>query len=958
MTSGPTAKSRMPWREWRTHRRQARYEKYDAFLSYSRADLTFAAELQSGLERIAKPWHRMRSLRVFRDMSSLSPEAGLWTSIERGLERSSFFVLLLSPESASSRWVNREVAWWLENRSVESIVLVLTHGTLAWSDSAGDFDAQRSPSLAPTLLGRFSEEPSWVAATWSREAPPGDDRLQEPVVDIASRIKGIPKDELFAAAVREHRRTMRLARTGVLSLVVLLVLTAIAGVLALGQRNNARAQATLATARQLAAVSESQLSSNLPVGLVLAAASVSSDDNPQTRAALLKAALASPHLIRYVDLGSKVTALSGSGDGRVMVAGLADGRVMRWTTTDSRPDEVLELTKEIKQLAVDERGETVAASSGDGFALTENTTAELWRKGQGTHRIEVPDGQLAGSVGVSPSGDTVLVHGAAIASGGAASISRLDGATGEVEEVFPFDDDSGTAPTLIVPSDEEAVLYDGGYGSYDHRDLDDWSSSVKGGVLFGAHEASGWPAADGGFITATNGAQEVPVWPTTGGGRPDEPPLTAQVPISGPGALALSPDGSHLAIADTGRIYVAEVRPAGERRPAPVELTGNGSVDLVRFLGDDDHLISASGSRVALWDTLLLDRLAHSMRVPVGTGCSACGGARISVSADGTRAAITGGSGDGAAMQDLRTGKGLALPDTDLDFSYGAPVWNAGGSAAAIPVIPSAGGSEAESPAGLPRDVRSWRLGAGEETVLASGPSRAGDAVVAVTDRGTIHTQSVADGTTERTVEGLSELSMGGDSLKAAAVASGRDIVATLLDDTVRVVDAGSGKVLHRFSSRGATWLAFGGDRLFVQHDDGSLQVRSGLGARAERTVPGDASLVWPPVPDPQGSLVARQRQNSEIVLVDVATGQTLATIPPNPDSTGSKVGVAFTPDGKRLITVTDETEYQAGAILVDRDLSRASLLRSVCATAGRPLTRDEWRRFVGTDPPHLAPCR
>jgi hypothetical protein len=47
---------------------------YDAFISYSRLeDGWLAPALQSGLERFAKPWYRLRGLRVFRDKATSPP---------------------------------------------------------------------------------------------------------------------------------------------------------------------------------------------------------------------------------------------------------------------------------------------------------------------------------------------------------------------------------------------------------------------------------------------------------------------------------------------------------------------------------------------------------------------------------------------------------------------------------------------------------------------------------------------------------------------------------------------------------------------------------------------------------------------------------------------------------------------------------------------------------------------
>ena len=52
---------------------------YDGFMSYSHAaDDLLAPRLQAGLLRFAKPWWLRRSLRFFRDVSSLTANPHLW----------------------------------------------------------------------------------------------------------------------------------------------------------------------------------------------------------------------------------------------------------------------------------------------------------------------------------------------------------------------------------------------------------------------------------------------------------------------------------------------------------------------------------------------------------------------------------------------------------------------------------------------------------------------------------------------------------------------------------------------------------------------------------------------------------------------------------------------------------------------------------------------------------------
>ena len=134
---------------------------YDAFISYSHAkDKPIAAELQSAVQRLGKPWYRRRALRVFRDDTSLSATPSLWPSIEQALGQSRFLILLASPEAAASPWVNKEVAYWLEHKSADTLLVAVTDGVLVWDDTINDFDVRKARPLPPALKGRFAAEPT------------------------------------------------------------------------------------------------------------------------------------------------------------------------------------------------------------------------------------------------------------------------------------------------------------------------------------------------------------------------------------------------------------------------------------------------------------------------------------------------------------------------------------------------------------------------------------------------------------------------------------------------------------------------------------------------------------------------------------------------------------------------------------------------------------------------------
>src|ERR1700683_5491851 len=113
---------------------------YDAFISYSHAkDQAIAAALQAAVQKLGKPWYRRRALRLFRDDTSLSATPQLWPSIEQALSRSRFLILLASPEAAASPWVDKEVVYWLEHNSADTVLIALTDGALDWDGTAGGF---------------------------------------------------------------------------------------------------------------------------------------------------------------------------------------------------------------------------------------------------------------------------------------------------------------------------------------------------------------------------------------------------------------------------------------------------------------------------------------------------------------------------------------------------------------------------------------------------------------------------------------------------------------------------------------------------------------------------------------------------------------------------------------------------------------------------------------------------
>jgi WD40 repeat protein len=299
--------------------------QYKAFISYSHAaDGRLAPTLQSALQRFAKPWYRLRALRIFRDKTSLAATPSLWASIEQALGRSEYFLLLASPEAAKSPWIEREVQWWIESRSASTTLIVLTGGGMLWDPDTKDFDREISTALPPVLFGRLPQEPLYVDLSWARSEDHlslRNTRFRDAILDLAATLHGKPKDELDGTDVREHRRTRRIAWSAAAALTLLTVTAIAAAAIAVNQQGIARS-------RELAASARTELAEDPELSLILARQAVEIKRTEQAEDALREALLKSN--VRLVQRGRtrEVTKAMFAGDDAVSVS--FDGEVLVW----------------------------------------------------------------------------------------------------------------------------------------------------------------------------------------------------------------------------------------------------------------------------------------------------------------------------------------------------------------------------------------------------------------------------------------------------------------------------------------------------------------------------------------------------------------------------------------------------------------------------------------------------
>ncbi|WP_329084275.1 MULTISPECIES: serine/threonine-protein kinase [unclassified Streptosporangium] len=171
-----------------------------------------------------------------------------------------------------------------------------------------------------------------------------------------------------------------------------------------------------------------------------------------------------------------------------------------------------------------------------------------------------------------------------------------------------------------------------------------------------------------------------------------------------------------------------------------------------------------------------------------------------------------------------------------------------------------------------------------------------------------------------------------------------------------RLLDAGTGKPF------GATYgslsvsipavaLAFGekGSRFAVADQAGRISVFETRGRkRVGSMIRGEPGAGTDLTYSPRGDVIAAAVTERSVGLWDVATGRRLGQ--PIVAQTGDLQTLAFSPDGARLIAV------DGAGTLSEYPVEPEAVARAVCGRAGRTLSREEWRTYLG-DLPYRNVC-
>jgi formylglycine-generating enzyme required for sulfatase activity len=188
--------------------------KYRAFLSYSHADTGWAKWLHSRLEgfhidkdlvgRETATGPVPKNLRpIFRDREDFTAGHTLKEQTLAALDASAALIVLCSPGSAKSHYVNEEVRLFKERHPDRPVVPLILDG------KPGDAEQECFPPALRFALGpqgQITNAPEQLLAADVREAGDGKELA---LAKVIARLLGLGTDEVFRRAERQRRRLQR-----------------------------------------------------------------------------------------------------------------------------------------------------------------------------------------------------------------------------------------------------------------------------------------------------------------------------------------------------------------------------------------------------------------------------------------------------------------------------------------------------------------------------------------------------------------------------------------------------------------------------------------------------------------------------------------------------------------------------------------------------------------------------
>lgn len=904
-------------------------EDFDAFITYSRQDVAFAAWLEQALEGYRSPAGvaSRRRLHIFRDVSDLVGNE-LPPAIRAALDRSRCLVVACSPDARRSTWVGREIDAFAGAHGRDGIIPVLVAGRpdheVAPTDPVQD-------QAFPASLHRHLDEPLAAdfrvpaGASWRRRRA----ARREALFSVLASLLEVDKETLLR---RQEARTRR--RLGVAVVVSVLATLAFAWIAleATRARATAERERLRAVSRLLSFQATSLVDREIDLSLLLAVEAYRRYGGVDALSSLL-AALQHDARLHTVLRGheKEISSLAFSPDGTRLASGSADRTVRVWDVEARRAIGTPLRGHEggVLGIAFAPDGRRLFSAGEDAVRMWDLDTGEAARDPLPVLTKQIvaaafsPDAtRLAladhffitvwdldawAPIGRPIRGGDRWVMDVALNRDGTRLVSgHLGGG------IRTWDVNTGRASAVGETAAEVlAVAYspDGKHlasGTNWVRLWDATSGQLRGAPQH-AHDGNVTGLAfrlDGARLVSGGTDGVARVWDVVSW-QPVGAPLRHQAMVRG---FAFTPDGRRLATASGADVMVWELEararlerslPAGER-PWSVAVSPDGS----------RMVAGLENGRVQLWD--LPARRSIGSPVSVLPERETVHTARFSP--DGTRLAF---AGHGVVRV---SDAGTLEPRGELVLD----------DAALVPPLAFSPNGQLLAAGEVDGRVRLWDAG----TLESLGPPLRGH------DRAVLSVAFRADG---------------------ARLASGSGDGTVRLWDVERRAPIGEQLRGHTDAVVGLTFLGADERKLLSVDHEGGIRLWD--------------ATTGQPIGQPQyagGSrllAVAFERRAPWIACLNGRAGtlrtaeirlwSTMATQPldgplSSPALDGSspaKGSLAFTPDGKQMVSAN------AGDQLLLWDVDPASWLAEACRIANRNLTRTEWDRYLGAEAPYRCSC-
>ena len=534
-----------------------------------------------------------------------------------------YFILLASPSSAQSFWVQKEVETWLQLGRANRLLIVLTGGEIRWSRQDRAVDAAATTALPGVLQGVLQEEPLYTDLQWVRQQEHlslQDPRFTDAVAGLAATIRGVSKDDLYGEQVTQHRKVVRLRRVVIAALAVLTAGALTAATLAVLQRNEARRQAQIALGRQLAAQAESartQTAAFLPYSIVLGVESIRTSAPVEAYITIQRALALLPAEAQAMQHGQRVrTVATQSGKGQIATA-TSDGVVRLWDPDGRRERRLTETSSAVSPVIFSPDGSLLVAVDRD-------RTVRVWNTDTATEKF--PPLTVRGvplRIAFSPDGRWLAASNLA---GSKGNITVWEVETAAEAVVLPLERATEHSQGLAFSSDGRLAAV--GYSRLLVWDTSTWKERPL--EIGNASYADVRFSADGRMLAAGGASGKLWVWDAV------DPRPKATLDMPDLRAIAFSANGAFVAAAGAkGEARVWDT----EKWVEVAAVAHEGRITSLAFSPSGSVLATASvDGTAALWSIpggTKLTSMDHADEV-MDVEFTADGGRVVTASADGT----------------------------------------------------------------------------------------------------------------------------------------------------------------------------------------------------------------------------------------------------------------------------------------------------------------------------------